>query len=419
MARFERDGDRFEITSEAAGYREQQRARLAAGWARVCDPRCEDRLDGEPRDPVLEEALRTDPYDTAAILVYADWLQQRGHPRGALIAVQHALATRPDEAALLEEERRLLGGTRSLISTPLLAHLEQRRVRPGEGSVEITARNSFSGGQLGWDHGFVRCAKVHVWRRGADEDLLWELLRHPSARFLAELELRVPVERDLDLVTALLLHGPCAPLRDLEIVADLDRDDDPRTLALAGLGTAYPGIQELHLSADHVRLGELALPELRYLGLVTQGTGDDVEGALGGAPRPVLEELAVTLKDVRRLAATLEDARWPRLRVLRARCAVTSVAELGRALGRSSVAAQLEVLDLSETQLGSEAVRVLVEQRLRFPRLRTLQVRPDFVAPGDVTRLREAGFPVDASSTAADGRGDRRGDRLGDRVSVD
>jgi uncharacterized protein (TIGR02996 family) len=206
VARFERDGEVFEITSESGAYHAQQRRHLAAGWTRVHDPRCEEPLDGEPRDPTLEAALRADPFDAAVVLVYADWLQQRGHPRGALIAVQHQLAGRPGDGGLRDEERRLLDDAEALMSRPLVTHLAMRRARPGQPSVELAAsRSMYGGGTVIWDHGFLREASLELRRRGADEDLLWELLRHPSARFLTALELRVARDRDLALAAALLL----------------------------------------------------------------------------------------------------------------------------------------------------------------------------------------------------------------------
>jgi uncharacterized protein (TIGR02996 family) len=42
----------------------------------------------------LEQAIRNHPDDPKAYLVYADWLQTAGDPRGELIAVQHRLLER-------------------------------------------------------------------------------------------------------------------------------------------------------------------------------------------------------------------------------------------------------------------------------------------------------------------------------------
>src|SRR5258708_4112106 len=56
----------------------------------------DDDEDDEPlgtraRHPELEAALRVAPHDPAPHLVYADWLQQHGDPRGELITIHHRL----------------------------------------------------------------------------------------------------------------------------------------------------------------------------------------------------------------------------------------------------------------------------------------------------------------------------------------
>ncbi|HEY0985394.1 MAG TPA: TIGR02996 domain-containing protein [Kofleriaceae bacterium] len=62
------------------------------------------------RNADLEAAIAADIDDAGAYLVYADWLQTRGDPRGELIVVQHALETArgPAWARLKIRERELL-----------------------------------------------------------------------------------------------------------------------------------------------------------------------------------------------------------------------------------------------------------------------------------------------------------------------
>jgi uncharacterized protein (TIGR02996 family) len=81
-------------------FRDFQRERLEQGWHRVRDPDREAEV-GELIDPALEAQLAADPGNADVAMVYADWLQHRDHPRGALIAVQVARATRdtPELAA--------------------------------------------------------------------------------------------------------------------------------------------------------------------------------------------------------------------------------------------------------------------------------------------------------------------------------
>jgi uncharacterized protein (TIGR02996 family) len=52
------------------------------------------------RDLDFEAAIIADTDDVGAYTVYADWLLERGDPRGELITVQLARETAPDDAAL-------------------------------------------------------------------------------------------------------------------------------------------------------------------------------------------------------------------------------------------------------------------------------------------------------------------------------
>src|SRR5688572_31485854 len=99
--------------------------------------------------------MRADPDDVGAPLVYADWLQQQGHPRGALIAVQHRLSLNPRDNDLVEAERRIIEDARdALLSKPLLAHLAILRRNADGMAVEIAgSRNLYAGGTATFDYG--------------------------------------------------------------------------------------------------------------------------------------------------------------------------------------------------------------------------------------------------------------------------
>jgi len=388
MARFERDGEAFEITSEAGHYATQQRDRLRAGWRRVRDPRVEVSVEGEPREPVLEAQLTADPDDAAAAVVYADWLQQRGHPRGTLIAVQHGLALRPADADLLAEERRVLRDAGdALLSRPLQRRVESRGAH-GQ-PIELVAERVYQAGVVHWRHGFIRGAVLPIDAGGGDEDLLWEVLRHPSCRFLAELAIQVAPPRDVGLVAALLLHTARPPLRRLAIDVAHQRYRPP-TLELAGLAEAFPMLEELALAVDHVHVGSLALPRLRRLTVATRGEHDDVLDALAQVAHPGLAELAIARANPVHLAPVFDRGRVPGLRVLRLPAAPRRGRPHVEIVAGSSVAAQLEELDLATTALGSESLELLVARRDRFPRLARLRVDAPFVE-----HLRHHGYPAE------------------------
>jgi uncharacterized protein (TIGR02996 family) len=91
------------------------------------------------------EAIRAAPEDDAPRLIYADWLEERGDPRGEFIRLQCALARMdrhdPERAALKEREQELLARYRKKWAGPLLRHVARCWFRRGfiEG-VEIEAR---------------------------------------------------------------------------------------------------------------------------------------------------------------------------------------------------------------------------------------------------------------------------------------
>jgi hypothetical protein len=262
-------------------------------------------------------------------------------------------------------------------------------------TFEIAAsRTLFAGGAVTFDHGFVRRAELELRDRVIDEDVLWELLRHPSARFLSELDLRVSPMRDLGLVTALLVHGPRPPLRTLAIVVG-HAQVRPPTLELDGLSAAFPQLTTLDVRADAVRLGGLELPWLRRL-VVGTTRQQDVEDVLAEARALALERLELARVDAARFELALVRLAMPRLVAL-AIAAAPDGLRACRAIARSPIAAQLVELDLGATALPHEAVELLVAEREAFAALATLRIAPTAARSGGFARLRAAGYPIAAT----------------------
>src|SRR5262245_23756427 len=68
--------------------------------------------DAEPPAPTqvnleIEAAIAAAPDDPMPCLVYADWLQERGDPRGELIALEHAMSEQRDPSAFVEMKKRV------------------------------------------------------------------------------------------------------------------------------------------------------------------------------------------------------------------------------------------------------------------------------------------------------------------------
>ncbi|MCB9678069.1 MAG: TIGR02996 domain-containing protein [Alphaproteobacteria bacterium] len=74
----------------------------------------------EARNPRFEARIRADPDDEAAWQVYADWFEEQGHPRAALIRAHRAGRSGED---VLEKHR--------LVLDPGIQGVEQRRWRSG------------------------------------------------------------------------------------------------------------------------------------------------------------------------------------------------------------------------------------------------------------------------------------------------
>ena len=440
MARFERDGEFFEVWLErpqpgsdrhwphlkyctgpigddsAAAveiemknafsarnvYCEQQSQRLRDGWHRVYDRIRESAVD-EPCEPSLDAAMLADPSDPGAAMVYSDWFQHRGHPRGALIAVQYARRDRPDDPALVAEEQRLLADHAEV----LLGRLADHPSGNPNGS-EIT---------LGWELGFVRSARIDgYFEDGDSEDALWDVLRHPSCRYLRELEVGCHHAGDQDnvLMADLILRaGPRPPLRRL-VLADFDHskidniDISRAPLGdLSGLGQRYPLLEEVELKGrGDVVLGELSLPRARRFALRTSSLTRATLASILAAPWPELVELELWTGtedhggDVEPvdLDPLFAIGRFPKLRTLRLMNAMFTD-ELCAKIAAWPQARMLETLDFSLGTMSDVGAALLVGTRGRLAHLEELRVAECCLTPGGLAGLRDAGFPVDDQAT--------------------
>jgi uncharacterized protein (TIGR02996 family) len=379
-------------------YVQEQEKLLDAGWVRVDDPDHEPVVPDETSDPSLDAQLRVDPDDREVALIYADWLQQREHPRGKLIALQAARRDRPDDEDLIESERELLEIHADVFLGPLADWLS---VEDGPEQIEVA-----------WDLGFIERVKI-IGRFDEPVDIVWSVLRHPSCRFLRELVIGCVRSGDQDntgISATILRAGPKPPLRRLVIAdfddSDLDSIDISRAPIgdLRGLGEAYPTLEEVILKGTgDVLLGTLDLPRVKRFALRTSTLRKATLATILGAPWPVLEDLELWFGDIERgygaeceLAdlAPLFARRWPHLRALRIMNSPFSDEVVG-AICAWPEAAQLATLDWALGTLSEDGARELVAHRAKFPRLSRLGVFDCALTPAGLAMLREAGFPVD------------------------
>ncbi len=301
-------------------YRELQRVLLRDGWSRVRDPAREVDYPDDPRDDALEAALRTNFDDDETWRVYADHLIERGHPRGPLMALESA----PVKNIVERAEREA----------------ESRRMRLAVADVLGGALAGRAGLNLRWRRGFIDEARLGgTYVPGRTEDVLFELLRHPSARLLRVLAIDCSGDADYGLVVELLLHAdPAPPLRALEITGG--------TAELGTLGSSYPRLERLVLVTS-ANLDGIALPHVEYLSLLPATLSN--LSALAAASWPALHTLEIELERDGR--CVIDHLQWlfdrppPRLTTLQIYGAEFGGAIVDAFVG-SPLVRQLERLDL-------------------------------------------------------------------------
>jgi len=343
----------------------------------------------------LEAAILADPHDPAAYLVYADYLQSQGDPRGELI-VKHVNGV--DVSDLLAQHH-FLG--------PLMTWAD---FMPASGYRPRKARKA----NVTWKHGFI--AKLDLsWgmyeNGGTTEQArveLVEILSHPSCRFLTELDIG-PVPGDdgchFGWVSEVLAELRPQALDTVHLGDTSDWDlSSTSTGSLAELAAACPRLRDLTLHGGEVTIGDVDAPELRAVAIETgQLTEGDIR-QICDAKWPKLESLEIwfgnrnygasgTEKDVQPLFD--KHAEVPHLRHLGLmNCPFVDL--LIEPLAKSPLLAQLTSLDLSMGALSDAGVDVIVKYADAFRHLKPLNVDDNALTEVSGPKLRALGFAMGA-----------------------
>lgn len=211
------------------------------------------RKRGEPqhppeskRDAKLEAAIEADPDNADGYLVYADWLQSHGDPRGELIARRR----RPPRSC-------------------------SRRTRSTSGASSPSSRRSTSK---------TRSAGCSITRRAGS------CASSPSASSRSSTDYsgiaKVLGKRTLPTLKSLFLG---------------DFDPDETELNWSDLGNlepmykAIPNLETLTLRSGRMKLGKIDLPNLRELRIITGGFDTKSLASICNAKWPKLETLNIQL----------------------------------------------------------------------------------------------------------------------------
>jgi uncharacterized protein (TIGR02996 family) len=324
------------------------------------------------RNAALEAAIEESPADTERWLVYADWLQQEGDPRGELIALRAAKKTAKANA-YAKQHASELWSTGAFLATPKPFAGRTWEGWSNEGDVEYESL----GAALAMSRlGFVHAATF----TGLDEDghvasAVGDLLDAPLGRFVQELHFTIDErfeglsgQPNYQLVANAIAHGAPRALR----VLTFDRGGYQRSWTSSGdLSRALavtPRLERLDIELGDIDLGKrLQLPALKILRLVTGGLRAHNLRAIAAADWPELEELVVyfgteryganaTMKDVRALLA----GSFPKLRRLALCNSEALQSEIAAAIVDTKLVGKLEHLDLSKGTLTDGDVEPLL-----------------------------------------------------------
>jgi uncharacterized protein (TIGR02996 family) len=357
--------------------------------------------------PELEAAILRAPDEADGYLVYGDWLQSQGDPRGELIALQHAqLRAKGAKAPALKRQ----------VSKLLQTHQDSLL---GEDLASL-----IGGGMLTveWYLGFIRRARLGADPEGEEAEIdvregLQKLLAHPSARFLQVLTLGLADndgENEYgDHIKVIAKAAPGA-LHTL-FIGDFEYPDESE-ISWAELGNvaplykALPQLRSLQLRGAGLGLGTIDLPELREFTVETGGLPLAAVKSITTAKWPKLERLTVWFGsrhygargNEKTLEPLLEARGLPKLEHL-GLCNAEFTDALCAVLPKSKVLKQLRTLDLSRGCMTDEGAAVLAAHAHAFKHLEHIDVAENLLSSQGTKLLAKLGPAVDTGHQRNDG----------------
>ena len=313
--------------------------------------------------------LEGNPEDPGTLAVVADQLQARGDIRGELIALQ--LSPAAPQIALEGDDDEETDATDITMGA-------QQRSRRIATLMEKLSVPIDPGDKAIWGVGFIRRLELHE-KNGTRLSSLAPIWKHPSLRFLSELQLSLSSVQDASYIERLVELAP-RTLRVLEL-AGLGYTTITFT-GMSALVAVLPRLEQLALGG---KLAEpLAHPTVRRLdlSLFEQEVGDRVAPLSRFSPKglPAVDTI-VLHRGTARLAlsvATLGSAWFKKLShfgwVRGSDVTAEDIAQLAKALGKKKLAR----LDLTGT-------RVPLALRDSLAKLTAELVAPDLALDGDQT----------------------------------
>ncbi len=309
--------------------------------------------------PELEAAIARDPEALDPYLVYGDFLQSRGDPRGELIAL---MAEKPRSPEIEGAIHRLLADSADYLLGTL----------PHYSAVRLT-----------WGLGLLEAAHVRRYAEsGVDKKrVLEQLLDLPSAKFLRTLTV---VSADRGELASVITARRLPTLRRFYL-------DEQHEADLTGLARAIPRVEELVIKASVARLGTLDLAHLRDLRLEL---GRLEDRAVLETEWPALERLELT--PGARVVLRIEPDRMRKLSCIALRHPnLDADLNVVGMLGRSPLLAHASVLEVWACTLSEVSARAIAENADRFRHLERMVLPSNCLGDNVLDRLRDLGPEIE------------------------
>jgi uncharacterized protein (TIGR02996 family) len=313
----------------------QARFRVAVATAKTKGFEHVSKLHTAVENPKLEQAILEHPDDDALRVIYGDWLQEQGDPRGELIAVQHKLHTGAN-ASLTRRERALLADHSSIWYGTIDEILHERSYADRAHVRAVWRLGFFDEVEVRhtegpWGPPASHAQSLSVGQFGVPDrlklsEILKTLSQLHSARFVTRLILGGMAA---DYVPALrvLATGWPRSLRSFTITGTLGGESTPKQHRLGSLAAfckAHPQLERLTLMLKKERPGTLELPRLQELALLNGGSNElsrnQLDDVLRGA-WPSLQSFELDVGNTRvapaELQALFTSKRFPALKTLR------------------------------------------------------------------------------------------------------
>lgn len=365
-------------------------------------PMVADGTTYDARNPELEKAILANPTDREAFAVYADWLMEKGDPRGELISLQ--LGNKEGQAKKLIEKHQdyFLG--------PLAEHQKVHdenwnnassslRTPAQEKEWEKTASQAFL-----WRNGYIyRCRLSHdsysdESYQGSTAELLAQVFDHPSGRFVVELAFQSngdPNEDDLQSIIDVIAKKAPPTVRKITFGDNIDQISWHHTGNLSKLWKGVPNLRTLDIETGEFEVGKMEAPKLEKARFITGGLSKSCGKNLATAKLPSIKHLEIyygddnyggdcTIKEVKPL---LDRTDLPKLEYLGLKNAMFQN-DIAKAMPTAKILKQLKTLDLSLGAMTDEGALAMAAHPEAFKHLEVLDLTRNFLTKKGIAAVK-------------------------------